>query len=58
MSGSHRVEYNKVAYTHDGLGFSADIQEGREGGRVEVKYDRRKEVTPVKKRRKEGRDEG
>ena len=33
-------------------------QEGREGGRVEVKYDRRKEVTPVKKRRKDGRDEG
>jgi hypothetical protein len=27
MSGSHRVEDNKVAYTHDGLGFSADIQQ-------------------------------
>jgi hypothetical protein len=26
MSGPYRVEDNKVAYTHDGLGFSADIQ--------------------------------
>ena len=26
MSGSHRVEDNKVAYAHDGLGFSADVQ--------------------------------
>ena len=33
MSGSHRVEDNKVAYTHDGLGFSADIQFPTDGAR-------------------------
>jgi hypothetical protein len=27
MSGPHRVEDNKVAYTHGGLGFSADAQQ-------------------------------